>query len=263
MEQKNWRQELEPIIRQAGDIVLSYYGKQLVRTQKERHGFVTQADIASEEFLIKALSRVVPEASFWAEESGKSGKSDSEYCWVIDPLDGTTNFSYGLPYFCISIALTHHDIPQVGIIYQPLLNELFYAERGKGAFLNGNTISVSAPDQFGQALIAIGFPYPRDERAQVIDIAQAVAAQAHSIRHFGAIALDLAYIAAGRADGVLFAGLAWWDLAAGMLLIQEAGGTITDFDGNQLKPSYRSCLGASSLVYDRLKRIMADYQELS
>ncbi len=251
---KNWQKELEPIIRKAGDILLSYQGKQLTRTQKERHGFVTQADLASEQYLIEELSKLLPEAAFWAEESGKSG--ESEYCWVIDPLDGTTNFSYGLPYFCISVALTHRDVPQVGVVYQPLLNEFFYAQQGEGVFLNGQPITVSGPERFDRSLIAVGLPYPAEERTHMVGIARVVSGKAHGIRHFGAIALDLAYVAAGRLDGVIFGGLAWWDVAAGMLLIQEAGGIVSDFQGNQLNPQYKTCIGGGPMVYTTLKEIV-------
>lgn len=252
----NWREVVEPIVRKAGDILLSYHGKQLTRTQKERHGFVTEADLASEQYLIKELSNVLPEASFCAEESGNSGNSDSGYSWVIDPLDGTTNFSYGLPYFCISVALTYHDVPQVGVVYQPLLNEFFYAQQGMGAFLNGQPITVSSPERLDQSLVVIGLPYPAKERAAMVGIAQKIASKVHSIRHFGAIALDLAYLATGRLDGVLFGGLAWWDVAAGMLLITEAGGRVTDFEGNQLNPQYKTCISGSPMVHAGLTDIV-------
>ena len=254
---QNWPEVVEPIMCKAGDILLSYQAKQLTRTQKEEHGFVTEADLASEQFLISELSKIMPEASFCAEESGISGSTTSDYSWVIDPLDGTTNFSYGLPYYCISVALTYRDEPQFGMIYQPLLGELFYAQKGMGAFLNGQPITVSAPEDFNKSLIAVGLPYPAQERVNMVGMAQQVAGKAHGIRHFGAIALDLAYVAAGRLDGVMFGGLAWWDVAAGMLLIQEAGGLVSDFQGNQLNPAYRTCIGGGPMVHATVKDIVA------
>ncbi len=252
----DWQACLEPIVRKAGDILLSYYGKQLIRQEKPRHGFVTEADHASEQYLIENLAKVLPEASFFAEESGKSGSG--EYCWVIDPLDGTTNFAHGLPYFCISVALTHKDIPIVGIIFQPLSNEVFFAQSGKGAFLNGDKINVSAPVGFDKSLIALGLPYAKSKSVPLIHAAESVIKQAYAFRHLGAIALDLAYVAAGHLDGVFFTHLAWWDVAAGMLLIQEAGGMISDFTGNALNPAYNSCIAGGLQVYETLQSLLRD-----
>jgi len=252
----DWRAVLEPIIRQAGVILLSYYGKELTRQEKKNHGFVTEADRASENCLIDQLAKILPEASFFAEESGRSG--DNDYCWVIDPLDGTTNFVHELPYFCISVALTYKGKPQVGILYQPLTNELFFAEQGKGAFLNGEKIKISLPKHFNNSLVAMGLPYQSLKKKQLLHIAEQIAQQAYCVRHFGAIALDLAYVACGRMDGVFFSYLAWWDVAVGMLLIEQAGGVVTDFSGQSVSEDYTSCIAGSKMVHCHMLAILKD-----
>ena len=248
---------IEPIIKQAGDIVLSYYNKPLERHEKEGHGFVTQADLASEQFLIKKLGELIPEASFFAEESGISNSGTSAYCWVIDPLDGTTNFAHRVPYFCISVALTYKNSPILGVVYQPMLKEFFYAIKGQGAYLNGQKIVVSR-SMIAKSMVAIGLPYAKDaEYAQLLQDAWVISNRVYSIRHFGAVALDLAYLAAGRLDGVIFEELGWWDIAAGMVLVTEAGGLITDFSGLVPTPQYRSCMAVNGVpLQQELKNII-------
>lgn len=236
---------VEPIIKQAGDILLGYYNTTLVRHEKHGNGFVTEADLASEQFLIKELGALVPGAAFFAEESGKSGHLNADYCWVIDPLDGTTNFANHLPYFCISVALTYKNQPIFGMIYNPLLKELFYAIKGQGAYLNGQRMRVSR-SEVARCVVAIGLPYAKDQHyAHLLQDAWLIAKQVYAIRHFGAAALDLAYVAAGKLDGVIFEELGWWDIAAGMILVQEAGGIVADFEGGTPTPAYRNCIATS------------------
>jgi myo-inositol-1(or 4)-monophosphatase len=237
---------VEPIIRNAGQIIRSYFHKRLTWQEKENDGgFVTEADLASENYLIQALTSIISGASFFAEESGKK-KGSGPYCWVIDPLDGTTNFAHGLPYFCISVALTYEDIPVFGMIYQPLLDELFYATKGKGAYLNGTKIQTSSPP-FEKSLIAIGLPYAKHRSYDyLLENAWVIARQAYAIRHFGAVALDIANVAAGRLDAVVFEDLGWWDAAAGIILVTEAGGIATDFQGKNVGPDYRSFIACGS-----------------
>lgn len=254
--QRNWRTTLEPIIKEAGNIIRGYFGHHLERTFKDNgsHGFVTKADLASEKFLKEALHKLLPEAGFIAEESGISG--NSEYRWVIDPLDGTTNFACGLPYFCISVALTYQDVPQVGVVYYPLLDEFFYAEQGKGSWLNDKKIMVSCPENIKRAVIGVGIPDPWHDRPYIINIAQQVARHVQAIRHLGAAALDLANVAAGRLDGIVFSKLEWWDVAAGILLVQEAGGVVTDFSKQPMKPNYTSCVAGKKEVWQELLAII-------
>lgn len=255
-EQIDLRSAVEPIIKEAGKIVLSYYHQRLTWKEKGNdNGFVTEADLASERYLIQSLTPLIPGASFFAEESGKTGESD--YCWVIDPLDGTTNFAHNLPYFCISVALTYKKVPIFGMIYQPILDELFYAQDGKGSWLNGQKLSLESVP-FEKSLIAIGLPYAKNEKyAYILENMWAIARQAYAVRHFGAVALDIAYVAAGKLDGVIFSDLGWWDVAAGMVILKEAGGLSTDFDGKRVGADYKSFIGASSQqVHERLIRLL-------
>lgn len=250
--------DLEKILKGAGDILNSYWGKQLEH-QYKHDGFLTEADLASESYLIEKLTALVP-ADIWAEESGQSGTNNNGHCWVIDPLDGTTNFAYGIPYFCISIALTKHDEPIHAAIYNPLQNDFFYARRGEGAWCNSKKIAVSDPDSMKEAVVGMGFSYARDERSSLLSGAHKIVTQVQAVRNLGAIALDLALLAAGRLDGVVFSHLEWWDVAAGMLLVTEAGGKISDFQGNAVTPAYRNCVAGSELVFGHLRAILSDTQ---
>ncbi|MCC7415118.1 MAG: inositol monophosphatase [Epsilonproteobacteria bacterium] len=201
------RERLQACVRQAGALALSYYEKP-VQVISKTHGFATEADHAVEQFLIHELQVLVPEAATYAEESGQTGDSMHGYCWVIDPIDGTTNFARGIPYFCISVALTLDGHPVVGVIYQPVLKELFYAESGYGAWLNGMRIAKRSP-RLGRKVVVV---WP----------GKSVQHEA-TLRYFGAAALDCAYLAAGKLDELEFGRVAWWDIAAGILLLKEAG----------------------------------------
>lgn len=250
------RDDIEQIVRGAGTTLLSYFNTPLTRKEKEAGGFVTEADLASEQYLIDRLQHIIPGAAFWAEESGKDG-NDNDYCWVIDPLDGTTNFAHGLPYFCISVALTYRGVPQCGAIYQPLLNEFFYAQDGHGAFLNDIAIHVSRPQGLEECVLVVGLPYREDERfAPSIESIGRIAPHAFAFRHFGAAALDLAYVACGRFDAIFLENLSWWDIAAGILLIQEAGGVVTDFSGKLVRDDYKSCVAASEPIHKVLREML-------
>lgn len=248
--EKNWLPILEPIIKEAGEILLSYFGKPLKYIKKDNQGFATEADLASEQFLITALKKAFPQAGIFAEESGIN--NPSEYMWVIDPLDGTTNFARGLSYFCVSIALTHHEVPIVGIIYNPLNNELFFAQYDSAAVLNNKKIVVSNPEKFNQSFIGLGLGYNPQKRSKRVHAAQYIIRQASGVRHMGAAALDLAHVACGRFDGVLFGSLGWWDVAAGKIIIEQAGGIITDFQGTQIKSDFKTCIAGGDMVYKQL-----------
>jgi len=244
---------VEPIVRQAGDILLSFYHKQLTWHDKQEQGFATEADLASEKFLIEELGKIMPDAAFFAEESGKQGSSESEYCWVIDPLDGTTNFAYGIPHFCVSVALTHRDEPIFGVIYMPLQKELFYAQKGKGAFLNGERISIADKRPLDRSLLLVGFPYQKGPTfLSMLHHLADVSPRSYAFRHLGAIAVEQAYLACGRGDAIFFEDLAWWDVAAGLLIIQEAGGVVTTFEGARVGPAYRTYIGANKRLHGHL-----------
>ncbi len=245
---------VEPIIRKAGDLLRSYFRKTVDRTYKDDGSFATQADIESEQLLIEHLKDLVPGAGFFAEESGKI--AGNEYCWVIDPLDGTTNFARGLPYFCTSVALTKNDKPIAGFIFQPLMNEFFYAIKGGGAYLNGQPISVSEPQPVEKSLLIYALPY--QDESNFFKAVCHFAQRANTSRMLGAAALDQAYCAAGKADAVLFTDLSWWDVAAGMLLIEEAGGAVSQFDGTPVTPSYRSLLAGNKPICNEISSLVTD-----
>lgn len=256
--------EIAPVIKQAGAIILSYFNTQLTRTEKVDHaidhGFVTEADLASEKYIIEGLMSIIPGAGFFAEESGKQESNQSDYCWVIDPLDGTTNFAHGLPYFCVSIGLTYKEKPVFGMIYQPITDELFWATEGKGAYLNGKAIRVSmAPLE--KSLIAVGLPYAKDQAcAHLINSTWPIAQAAYTVRTFGAVALDIAYVAAGKIEGALFEELGWWDVAAGMVLVQEAGGQSTDFNNKHVGPDYLSFIATGNPEVHQKLLILLKYK---
>jgi myo-inositol-1(or 4)-monophosphatase len=197
---------------------------------KGRSDFVTEVDRAAEQAIVDILLKAYPDHAILAEESGASG--DSEYTWIIDPLDGTTNFIHGFPQYAVSIALRHREHVTQAVVYDPTRNELFTASRGRGAFLNERRIRVSRRTKLAECLIGTGFPFRSFEHLdEYVQMFRNVAEHTAGIRRPGAAALDLAYVAAGRLDGFWEIGLSPWDMAAGSLLILEAGGLVSDFKG--------------------------------
>jgi myo-inositol-1(or 4)-monophosphatase len=196
--------------------------------------FVTAADHRSEEILRQELGRARPNYSFLGEEGGRSEGSDKTHTWVVDPLDGTTNFLHGIPQFAISIGLVREGAVVAGVIYNPATDELFTAERGKGAFLNDRRLRVAARRGLADAVVACGLPHlGRGDLGRFRAEFAAVQGQVAGLRRFGAAALDLAWTAAGRLDLYWERNLAAWDLAAGVILVREAGGYVTDLDGGE------------------------------
>lgn len=238
--------KVEEILKRAGEIQLSFFGKNLKYEVKDQDSIVTEADKQSEKFLIQELGKILPEAAFFAEESGVHGKSD--YCWVIDPLDGTTNFSRGLDYFCISVALTYKNEPILAFIYVPTTKEMFFAKKGEGAFLNGQRIKIAQNTK--NLLFALSFPYEGKNIKETMQVIEHIKEGIFGVRMPGAVALDLANLAAGRFDGVYFSGLGWWDVAAGMLLVSEAGCKVSENDGSLIGPVYKSCVAGSVYSYE-------------
>lgn len=199
---------------------------------KGLNDFVSEVDHDAEREIIRILSQAYPEHAFLCEEAGYRGCLDSEFTWIIDPLDGTTNFLHGFPQFAISIALLNFGRIECGVIYDPTRNELFTAVRGGGAALNGQPMRVTEKSELAGALLCTGFPlwYPTDNNTY-FEMLRTVIAEGANIRRCGAATLDLAWVACGRIDGFWEMGLKPWDVAAGILLIQEAGGIVTDFTG--------------------------------
>jgi myo-inositol-1(or 4)-monophosphatase len=220
--------------RQASKTILRFMDRldTIEINRKARNDFVTEVDRRSEQEIIQVIRKAYPEHAILGEESGYN--EGNETCWVIDPLDGTTNYIHGFPHFCISIAVKNHGQLEAGVVYDPVRNELFAAARGKGATLNDRRIRVSAVKKLEEALIGTGFPQREIEHAQeFLKTFQLVFPACAGIRRAGAAALDLAYVAAGRLDGFWEAYLKEWDMAAGILMIQEAGGMVSDFHGGK------------------------------
>ena len=218
--------------RQAGTVLLRHMGKleSLSVFEKGRQDYASEVDCLAEAEIIRELKRAYPDAAFLAEESGAMGKG--RHTFVIDPLDGTSNYLRGIPHFCISIALVENGEPTDGVIFDPLRNELFTASKGAGATLNDKKIRVADRKDLAGAMLVTGFP-PR-ERARLVpqlDALRGLLADAEDFRRTGAAALDLAYVAAGRVDAYFEAGVKAWDIAAGILLVREAGGRVCDFRG--------------------------------
>lgn len=211
----------------------------LTVTKKSHADFVSEVDRAAERIIIETLLEAYPGHAILAEESGTQG--DSEFVWIIDPLDGTTNFLHGIPQYAVSIALQHNGVLTQAVVYDPTKNDLFTATRGRGAFLNDKRIRVSKRKDLTDSLIGTGFPYTRFEHMDAyMAIFQDLMQKTAGLRRPGAASLDLAWTAAGRYDGFFETGLKPWDIAAGCLLITEAGGIVSDLAGNanQLKSGH-------------------------
>lgn len=219
--------------RSAGDLILraSHTVDRLVVDQKSRNDYASEVDRAAEQEIIKIIRTAYPDHAILAEESGQHQGND--YVWVIDPLDGTTNFLHGFPQYAVSIALKYKNRLELGVIYDPVRDELFTAERGGGAMLNNRRIRVTKQASMKGALIGTGFPFKNQTYMDpYLNMFRAVSADSAGIRRAGAAALDMAYVACGRLDAYWEIGVHEWDIAAGVILIQEAGGVATDFSFN-------------------------------
>ncbi|ROR32804.1 inositol-1-monophosphatase [Inmirania thermothiophila] len=219
--------------RAAGNLILRYVDRvdTLEVTRKDRNDFVTEVDRRAEAEIVRILRRTYPDHAILAEESGADGRDDAPQ-WIIDPLDGTTNFVHGFPHFAVSLALRHRGRIEHAVVYDPLRNELFTASRGEGALLNERRIRVSGITRLADALLGTGFPFRAHRHLDAyLATFRALFPESSGVRRAGSAALDLAYVAAGRLDGFWEVGLSPWDVAAGALLVQEAGGIVSDFAG--------------------------------
>ncbi len=218
--------------REAGNLLLRYFGhmEKIEVHEKQANDFVSEVDRASEQIIIQAIKRAFPSHSILAEESGSSKGDD--YLWIIDPLDGTTNYLHGFPQFSISIALQYKGELESAVVFDPLRDEMFTADRGNGAYLNDHRMRVSKQKSLHGCLIGTGIPYCDQQHVDAyFGMMKALMKDAAGIRRPGSAALDFAYLAAGRIDGFWELGLASWDFAAGSLLVKEAGGVVTDLAG--------------------------------
>ena len=241
--------------RRSSRIILRYVDQldKIERSEKNQNDFVTQVDKLSEEMIIEEIQKAYPTHTIIAEESGKHQKNNDDYCWIIDPLDGTRNFMHGFPQFAISIAIAKKNTIEFGVIYDPIRQELFTATRGQGAYLNNRRMRVSQTKNLAQALIGTGFPFHDKQQVKnYLSTFETIFTSCGDIRRTGSAALDLAYVAAGRLDGFWESDLEIWDIAAGSLMIQEAGGLITDFQGGKKYLDSGCVIAANTKVHPEL-----------
>lgn len=246
--------------RAAGNVIVRGYENRadLMTEAKGENDFVTRIDKEAEQTIIHKIKQSYPEHSFVGEEGGIVD-GDENFKWVIDPLDGTTNFIKGIPHFAVSIALLHKGKLDQAVVFDPLRGELFTASKGAGAQLNGYRVRCTKPRDLSNSILATAFPFKRKENlGQYLNSFNQIFAQCGDVRRSGSAALDMAYVAAGRYDGFWEKGLKPWDIAAGMLLVQEAGGLVTDFDGGheQMRSGNVVC-GGPKVVQSIVKSLKA------
>jgi len=216
--------------KEAGEILLAHFGSVRQIKHKSQGNLVTDADILSEKLIIDFLKREYPDFGILSEESNPSA-SVSGYTWVVDPLDGTNNYTYGIPFFCVNIALVQDEDILLGITYDPMRGELFQAEKGKGAYLNDSPIRISAISSLQESLIGLDLGYSHDRGSQMLDTVNRLWGQVHCVRLMGSSSLGLAYVACGRVSLYFHRYLFPWDIASGLLLVREAGGEVVDWQG--------------------------------
>ncbi len=263
MEEINLKQGIAPFLKTAVDAALNAgkllkegIGAELNIEYKGEVDIVTDLDRAAETEIVSIIRSRHPEHGILTEES-KETKSESGYRWIIDPLDGTTNFAHGFPVFCVSIALEKDGVVELGVVYDPTRDELFTATLSSGAYLNGESISVSGISELGISLLATGFPYDiRTSKENNLDHFADFAVRAQAIRRAGSAALDLCYVASGRFDGFWELKLKPWDIAAGGLIVTEAGGRVTDFTGASTSVDCKRLLASNGLIHADMSRIL-------
>ncbi len=235
-------------------------------TAKQTNDFVTEVDHAAEQAVIETLLESFPEHGIWAEESGRKEGTGTgrKHLWIIDPLDGTTNFIHGFPVYCVSIALMYDGKIEQAVVYDPTRNDLFCATKGRGAYLNDRRLRVAKRTMMRDCLISTGFPFrPGDQFQTYMQMLQDVMPKCAGIRRPGAAALDLAYVAAGFSDGFFETGLSPWDVAAGSLLVTEAGGLIGNFTGEANFLEQKECMAANPRIYGQMVSMLGKYSKFA
>jgi myo-inositol-1(or 4)-monophosphatase len=242
--------------KKTGRMLAEHLGKAGKVEFKGAVDIVTEMDRRAESLIIDEIRKDFPEHGVLTEES-RELKSGSGFRWIIDPLDGTTNYAHGFPTFCVSIAFEEAGTVKLGAVYNPMLDELFLAEKGGGAFLNGLKIRVSGTDSLDKSLLATGFPYDiRVSEKNNLDHFTAFATRVQAIRRAGSAALDLSYTACGRFDGFWEMKLHPWDVAAASLIMEEAGGTVTDFNNGPFSIYSDECLASNGLIHDQMLKVL-------
>jgi myo-inositol-1(or 4)-monophosphatase len=251
---------IEAVVR-AGDEMMSRFGMGVRVDKKGTIDLVTEVDVAIERSFREMIGQRFPEHAVLGEEFGGDAVAPQGPCWVFDPIDGTTNFAHGLPIFCSSIALELSGLIEVAAVYDPTRRELFTAARGEGAFLNGRPIQVSAANQLVDAMLVTGFPYDVHDRvAEIVGLFGAFVGQARAVRRLGSAALDLCYVGAGRLDGFWESDLKPWDIAGGALIVEEAGGRVTDLNGRRFTSRAGSVLAANEALHTAMLEVVRDFQ---
>lgn len=242
------------LAKQGGTALKEWWGKiSLIRNKGNPSDLVTEADGESERRILKVLRQRCPTHAVLAEESGSSAGTDSRFLWVIDPLDGTTNYAHGYPVVSVSIALLYNGRPIIGFVYNPIMEEMFSAVRGRGAQFNGNAIKVSSAATLDHCLLASGFPYDRnDTKDNNFPEFKRLTLKTQGVRRGGSAALDLAYVAAGILDGYWERGIQAWDIAAGVLLVEEAGGAVTGYLGEKCDLFARKVVATNGKIHQLL-----------
>jgi myo-inositol-1(or 4)-monophosphatase len=245
---------------EAGRVLAERFGRSIKISHKGDIDLVTESDVAAERLIVERIKSYYPRHSILAEESGDSQMHDgvhAEWKWIIDPLDGTTNYAHGYPCFCVSIALERAGEVVLGVIHDPIRDETFAAERGEGATLNGRRIHVSEVDELNRAMLCTGFPYDVRERGDFARHFTNFIMHAQAVRRDGSAALDLAYVAAGRFDGFWEEGLRPWDVAAGVIIVEEAGGRVSHYDGAPFHIYTPPIVASNGLIHADLMRVLS------
>ena len=250
MPQPDFLTPMQELAREAGGLLMSYFGKVAIEYKGDAD-LVTMADRNSEKLIVEQIRRRWPEHDLIGEE-GSRNETGSDYRWYIDPLDGTTNFAHGYPVFCVSMALEYKGERIAGVIYDPTRDEMFAAGKGSGSRLNGVPICVSRTPHLQESLVATGFPSHKRHKNPNIHFYHQLTLRSHGVRRAGSAALDLCYVSCGRYDGFWEFNLNPWDTAAGVLIAQEAGGTVTNFSGQPFSIDSRQVLASNSIIHEEL-----------
>jgi len=247
------REVLLEATKEAGKIILQYFDGSFKIDHKDGvNNLVTEVDKLSEDKIIQIIRATFPTHTIISEEVGEMIKP-SDYQWIIDPIDGTVNFAHGIPICCVSIGILYNDELVMGAVFNPMMNELFFAEKGKGATLNGQPINVSKKSNFKTAFLVTGFPYAwPDSEQHPIKVFEKLVLEGLPVRRLGSAAIDLCWVACGRFDGFWEYNLQAWDVAAGYLIVQEAGGIVTDFEGGDANVFTRQTLASNGLIHDAM-----------
>jgi myo-inositol-1(or 4)-monophosphatase len=243
--------------REAGQILLDKFGRKINISKKGETNLVTEADLASEKYIIERIRSYYPKHSILAEESGAAiVEGTSTWKWIVDPLDGTTNFAHGYPCFCVTLALEHEGKIVVGATFDPTRDEMFSAEKGNGASLNNKQIRVSDTEKLDQALLVTGFPYDVSERDNFARHFTDLILKSRGIRRDGSAAIDMAYVACGRFDGFWEEGLNPWDVAAGVLFVEEAGGRVSYYDNSPFSIYQAPICATNGLIHTEMTDVL-------